>query len=49
MTDKHVLNAILATVKRWEDDPTYSDSEAMTDVARLIDERWTQSDVRGRL
>ena len=37
MSDRHVLNAILTTVRRWEDDPTYSDSEAMTDVAKIID------------
>lgn len=37
MSDRHVLNAILTTIRRWEDDPKYSDSEAMTDVARIVD------------
>lgn len=37
MTDRHTLNAILTTIRHWEDDPAYSDSEAMTDVARLMD------------
>jgi hypothetical protein len=43
MSDRHVLNAILTTVKRWEDDPAYKDSQAMLDVARIIDERSHQS------
>jgi hypothetical protein len=39
MTDKHTLNAILTTIKRWEEDPKYSDSQAMTDVAQIMDRR----------
>ena len=39
MSDRHVLNAILTTVKRWEEDPAYTDSAAMTDVAKIMDAR----------
>lgn len=47
MTDRHALNAIHTTVQRWEADPRYRDSEAMRDVARIVDDHFRMDQSNG--